>query len=386
MPEFDFSTLITDRSASDLELLRDLLSTPMSDWTAEQFAAFNLAASKGAYNYTDLNRVTACMDYLNERLTALGYVTGYQRLVVHPEEPPGPVGPLPDGYTELEYIQSSGDQYINSGYAPNQNTRVVADGQLMGQTTASVGFFGVRDTVAVNSPNKFIAWSMATGQSIRSDYFGTSSSPTSSISVVGKRITINKNRNICSFGETVLTNTVATGQCQNNMFLFAENDGGKANYFGSIKLYSCQVYDNDNLIRDFIPCVNSEGAVGLYDMVGAQFYGNAGSGTFTAGPEVPQPEPEPTLDPYIWYEADTPRAYQTSRYLQNVSKLRAALTLPEGTLEVPDDMTGMTQAEANAIEGVLGIINDYLEAMQRIFLRSGMAWAISGGPNYYFAN
>ena len=40
MADFDFSTLVTDRSAADLELLRDLLSTPMSDWTAEQLAAF----------------------------------------------------------------------------------------------------------------------------------------------------------------------------------------------------------------------------------------------------------------------------------------------------------------------------------------------------------
>lgn len=35
--DFDFNTLITDRSPSDLELLRDLLSTPLSDWTAEEF-------------------------------------------------------------------------------------------------------------------------------------------------------------------------------------------------------------------------------------------------------------------------------------------------------------------------------------------------------------
>lgn len=75
---FDFSTLVTDRSPSDLELLRDLLSTPMSDWTAEQLAAFNQAASKGAYNYTDLNRVTACMDYLAGVFQGLGYaVPGY---------------------------------------------------------------------------------------------------------------------------------------------------------------------------------------------------------------------------------------------------------------------------------------------------------------------
>ena len=70
---FDSSTLVTDRSASDLELLRDLLSTPMSDWTAEQLAAFNQAASKGSYNYTDLNRVTQAMDYINNQLVGYGY-------------------------------------------------------------------------------------------------------------------------------------------------------------------------------------------------------------------------------------------------------------------------------------------------------------------------
>lgn len=34
--DFDFKTLITDRSAGDLELLRDLLATPLEDWTAEE--------------------------------------------------------------------------------------------------------------------------------------------------------------------------------------------------------------------------------------------------------------------------------------------------------------------------------------------------------------
>ena len=578
MADFDFSTLVTDRSASDLELLRGLLSTPMEDWTAEQLAAFNQAISKGAYNYTDLNRVTAAMDYLNERLTALGYQTGYSKVEI-PHQGGGGTA-LPEGYTPLEYVQSSGTQYINSGYAPNQNTRVVADVQLMEQTTATVAFFGVRDTAAANSPNKFIAWSMTTGQSIRSDYFGTSSNPTSNISVVGKRITIDKNRNICSFGETVLTNTLATGQCQNNMFLFAGNNEGKANYFGLIKLYSCQVYDNDNLIRDFIPCINAEGVVGLYDTVGAQFYGNAGTGefiagyegtelpngyikleyieasgeqyidtefqpnqdtriiidakinnvvtenlplcgarrsstasafsiwisadavnsqygsvpydtnpisisytqrltydfnrnvltvgnqsatyqatvfstgsnlllcsistngsadsrrvsakiyscqvyddnnlirnfvpcknsageiglydlvtdtyyqnagtgVFTAGPDImpgPDPDPESTKDPYLWYKDDVPTTGLLNAYLANVAALRNVIALPEDTPEVPADMVGLTQTEANNIEGILEIIYQHLTALQAVFLRAGMGWAVSGGPGYYFEN
>ena len=32
---------------------------------------------------------------------------------------------LPSGYTPLEYIKSSGTQYINTGFNPNQNTRKV---------------------------------------------------------------------------------------------------------------------------------------------------------------------------------------------------------------------------------------------------------------------
>lgn len=61
---FDFSTLITDRSQADLDALGSLLSVPMEDWTAEQLASFNQAASKGSYNYTDLNRVTQANETL----------------------------------------------------------------------------------------------------------------------------------------------------------------------------------------------------------------------------------------------------------------------------------------------------------------------------------
>ena len=34
---------------------------------------------------------------------------------------------IPSGYKRLEYIKSSGTQYIDTGFKPNQNTRVVMD-------------------------------------------------------------------------------------------------------------------------------------------------------------------------------------------------------------------------------------------------------------------
>lgn len=46
-----------------------------------------------------------------------------------------------------------------------------------------------------------------------------------------------------------------------------------------IELYSMKIYDGDTLIRDYIPHYYN-GEYGLYDLVGAHFYGNVGGGTF----------------------------------------------------------------------------------------------------------
>lgn len=58
-----------------------------------------------------------------------------------------------------------------------------------------------------------------------------------------------------------------------------------------MRLYSCKIwktitYEGTPLVRDFIPCKNASGEVGLWDDVNSVFYGNAGTGTFIAG-ELP---------------------------------------------------------------------------------------------------
>ena len=378
---FDFSTLITDRSPEDLQALRDLLATPMADWTAEQLAQFNQAASKGAYNYTDLNRVIAAMDDINERLTAAGYVTGYQRIRVPHQGGGGGNSRLPSGYTELQYIESSGAQYINTGQPPSPNTRLTMMASFLSLTGSYVSAFGSRNvgveqfwTFLTVSQNKFSARFGTETISLN-----TGSETIDTYDFNGNQITIN--------GESAkLPN--ASFSSNYPIYICGTNNAGALMYGSAVRVYSVKIYENGAITRDFIPCENPSEEIGLYDLENDQFYGNAGSGAFTAGPEaVPSdPEPDPTMDPYTWYEEDDPTATQMQQYLSNVAALRGALELPENTVDLPANMTGLTQAEANAIEGVLGIINDYLEAMQRILLRSGMSWAISGGPNFYFKN
>ena len=386
MADFDFSTLITDRSPEDLQTLRNLLATPMADWTAEQLAQFNQALSKGAYNYTDLNRVTACMDYLNERLTAAGYVTGYNPIVVHPPEPPKPVSPLPDGYTQLEYIESTGTQYIDTRFYPNQDTRIIIDAQALSMSPEYFCIFGTR-----GSTNSKRYEFLKSGQSFYSPYNTSAGSTMAGTTVRG---TIDKNKNITSFNEaTFSTQNYSYFECDKSLLIFACNSNGNATLHGSIRVYSCKIYDNGTLVINLLPCKNNSGVVGLFDTVNNQFFENAGTGSFIAGPEIIQTSRinngdrtkiDVSLSPYTWYESDAQTQTQMRRYLENVSRLKSVLTLPEDTADNPTDMNGLTIQAANDIEDILLVIQEYLVAMQKIFLRSGMIWAVSGGPGWYF--
>lgn len=555
MPDFDFSTLITDRSASDLELLRDLLSTPVSEWTDSEKAEFNLARSKGAYNHTDLNRVTQCMEYLDETLRSYGYQTGYQKIKI----PRKGSGKLPEGYTELEYIESTGTQYIDTGFKPNQDTRVVMDAYLQKRATGATYFI----SLAEYEPQAYFQVRITSSAQYLTSDFGNDTKNLSEIPLPGRYV-IDKNKNVCTVGTESVLNTENEFQAQSNLLLLAGTTTAGVRSISSGIIYSCKIYDNGTLTRDFVPCKDPSGEVGLYDLVGEQFYGNAGTGTFlasstpavlpegytelsylystgdayintgisgifkasfdikfdlsgtrvlmgqgtgtgqywgkdasnqpelgggiainfdltqrstvifektssaavltannstvqrasttttspfllfrtggsdwasysggiaiyscafeqngqqvldlvpcenpdgelgffdlineefyanagsgsfTAGPEVPAPGPEPTLDPYTWYEADVPTVSTMEAYLGNVAALRSVLTLPEDTAQVPGDMAGLTQTEANQIEEILSVIHAYLEAMVPVFRRCGAA--ICGGPGFYFLN
>lgn len=121
--------LITDRRLSDVVYLQDLLAVDMQDWTAEEWmyffhgeGAYNTVLTsegdelwtttdaveayngndlvRGAYNYTDLNRVTAAMEDIHSRLTAYGYRTGFAPF----EAAPGRFGWLEDDIPTREQM------------------------------------------------------------------------------------------------------------------------------------------------------------------------------------------------------------------------------------------------------------------------------------------
>jgi hypothetical protein len=63
--------------------------------------------------------------------------------------------------------------------------------------------------------------------------------------------------------------------------LFNLKWSGNTGYWCYAKLYRCKCVQGNTLIRDFIPAMrNSDGAVGLFDIVNNVFYGNSGGGSF----------------------------------------------------------------------------------------------------------
>ena len=188
---------------------------------------------------------------------------------------------LPSGYKKLEYIQSSGTQYIDTGFKPNQNTRVVVDAKPLSVTQNQLWcIFGVRTSV-------FFELYKASTRNMRLTFlYGSTYTQWFDSLDYTKRHTFEINKNTATVDGTTLTYSAQTFQQAYPLFLFASNNTGKAEGIAAAELYSAKVYDNGTLIRDFIPCKNASGVIGLWDDVNSVFYQNAGSGTFTSGPEI----------------------------------------------------------------------------------------------------
>ena len=179
---------------------------------------------------------------------------------------------IPSGYTELTYIQSSGTQYIDTGVKAKNDIKVIVDCEI----TYGTGWVKILGSYEAGAA--FSWWANASNIYA---YYGTEEKL--GVGATGKHIlTANGNMwsdsvNDFSFSASSFTATI-------NMYLFSVNGGGTYDN-APMKLYSCQIYDGETIIRDFVPCINASGEVGLYDLVGEQFYGNAGTGVFT-GSEV----------------------------------------------------------------------------------------------------
>ncbi len=181
---------------------------------------------------------------------------------------------LPSGYKQLEYIESSGTQFIDTGIKAKNNTKVIAECNIT-YGTNWVMILGSYDTGAY-----FSWWANATNIYA---YYGSQNK--SGNGATGKQ-TIIANGSKWSDSANSFVFSDASFTAPSTMYLFSVHNGGSSYANASMKLYACQIYDDGTLVRNFIPCRTPNREIGLWDDVNGVFYGNAGTGTFTAGPEI----------------------------------------------------------------------------------------------------
>ena len=198
--------------------------------------------------------------------------------------------PLPYD-AEVEYLESTGTQYVDTGVKPDDTTVFSAEGLF--DYAASATRFGTRDSFKVASFT-FLSVSRGFRSSIGSG----------SDSVVNSFFETKKNAKTIELdgpgraGRAVFvdgTNESATSatsgtafSCSHSFLLFAFNDGGTVILATGSRISACTIVKSGVLLRDFIPVRVGSGssAVGyLYDRVSGTLFGNAGTGAFTIGPD-----------------------------------------------------------------------------------------------------
>ena len=70
-----------------------------------------------------------------------------------------------------------------------------------------------------------------------------------------------------------------------SMYIFSANVKGSVPYenMGNIRLYYFQIFDNNALVRDYIPVIDSSERPCLFDKVSRECYYNQGTGEFLWG-------------------------------------------------------------------------------------------------------
>ena len=199
-------------------------------------------------------------------------------------------GTLPAGYTEIKYIQSSGTQYINTGVVPITTTRVVVDFSLTSAAGGQWNGWG-----STGSKESFFFGADA-GGTFMASVSGNWTKSNAGVAIDTARHTFDLSSAALKFDGQTFVNESASpfsnAASGNTLYLFAMHWGWSPGIGGyvSMRLYSCQIYDGETLVRDFVPVVkDSDGKAGLYDTVTDSFFGNSGTDDFVAGDEVVNP-------------------------------------------------------------------------------------------------
>lgn len=204
---------------------------------------------------------------------------------------------LPSEYQRVEYIQSDGNQYLDTGVLASNHPdglKYVFDGVIT-NADASIaeymwgalnsgkrsGYPSINDTagkfhLAIGGHTAASSVPLVIGERFKLEVTATSLDPNNATMVLNGTI-----------NATFENTATATDMPPLNITLLKAN-GSSATKYAQTQIYGFMMYKaNGTPIRYFVPCYRvSDGVIGLYDTVNGAFYENKGTGKFTKGTNV----------------------------------------------------------------------------------------------------
>ena len=186
---------------------------------------------------------------------------------------------LPSNFKQLEYIQKPNGSYIDSGI--KYKSENIKEEIIASFTSPSGGMFGAQNQPTTKSAG------LIYGNIL---YIGSIYDSTTLFSTQKSNVTIIANNGLYDIlkNGTIVKTGSYTGSVQSDYtwWVGGMNTGQTTSATSVGNIYSVKLWDDGDLVFNGVPVRRvSDGAIGMYDTVTGTFKTNAGSGTFTAGPD-----------------------------------------------------------------------------------------------------
>jgi len=183
-----------------------------------------------------------------------------------------------DDYQQVEYIESTGTQYIDTGIKCSQNMSCEIENNF--NELSGTQLFG-----AYSSPKR-------THYGIVNDKIYMPSVENSATTEHIFLTDINYHTfflssTVYKYDNEIIANGMFEFTNGLNFYLFARNNNGTVSNYCKSKMTKAMFWINNELIKNFIPCYRkSDNKPGLYDLVNNEFYTNQGTGNFEIGKDI----------------------------------------------------------------------------------------------------
>lgn len=178
---------------------------------------------------------------------------------------------LPLGYELLDYIENKSIVYIDTGYVPTNNIKIKAKFRLANISGDNILFYG-GNRISLNMYVGRLYYMFGSNVSQADYYRGTPIQRNKDYEVL-------VDKGILTFdGKEFLPNNTIKESTDNLILYHKGLLGAKA------RCYYFQMWDNEILIRDFIPVRRvSDLEIGLFDRVENKFYTSPNGNKFIGG-------------------------------------------------------------------------------------------------------